>query len=212
MNYEGKIFEFFGHADKWNDTYKDANGKGTLERFNELIGEDIDDNIVPKVEAMVNAIYDPNNAESKFLTLIEKTLGIEIYSGDDTMRRRLIKNIIKLYQIRGTERVFDILFRWIGIDSYTLTIRDENRGFDNDLETLDSVNRTFDSALLNCASIVIELTGTAPMSPAFVQLVTSILNFNLPITVEVESITYNGITLTYSFNSSFSSAFTGGSV
>lgn len=138
---------FFPSYYKENDTYKDENGKGILERFIEVCSEYFDDNITPNIDNLLDQI-DPDTAQSLFLNYIWEYFGYLPFawgvlignndedwdfSKDQVSRwmntltafpkadaRKMLKYAISLYKIRGTEAFYQILGRFYGVQ-FTLT-------------------------------------------------------------------------------------------
>src|SRR6478736_1028349 len=87
-----------------NDSYKDANDKGLLQRYLENIGEDIDDNILPFIDNLLD-IIDPTkqaNTGYKFLNTLAYTVGSppDIFLGDPAQAEKyakLINHIVSIY-------------------------------------------------------------------------------------------------------------------
>lgn len=138
---------FFPSYYKENDTYKDENGKGILERFIEVCSEYFDDNITPNIDNLLDQI-DPDTAQGLFLNYIWEYFGYLPFawgvlignndedwdfSKDQVSRwmntltafpkadaRKMLKYAISLYKIRGTEAFYQILGRFYGVQ-FTIT-------------------------------------------------------------------------------------------
>lgn len=137
-----KIFKLFGPYEKRIDSNKDANGKGTLERYSEAIGNEIDVNLVPLIENLVQNIYDPERLFTRFLDYQEDTRGVlplsffrnatdpNAQAQTEWMRRRILRHIDKLHLIRGTKRCYEILIRLFDPSIETILFKEyfqENR-------------------------------------------------------------------------------------
>lgn len=114
----------FGKLNRYyheNDSYKDEDGKGLLERYLENIGEDIDDNVIPQVDDFLN-ILDPTTQAAtgyKFLNYISYTLGSppDIFLGDpaeNAKYAKLVNHIISIYKIKGTKKSYELFFALLG--------------------------------------------------------------------------------------------------
>lgn len=138
---------FFPYYYKENDTYKDEQGKGILERFVEVCSEYFDDNITPDIDKLLDQI-DPDTAEGIFLNYIWEyfsylpfawgvLIGNEedwkLFGKDQISRwmntiknfpkadaRKMLKYAISLYKIRGTEAFYQILGRFYNVQ-FTIT-------------------------------------------------------------------------------------------
>jgi hypothetical protein len=123
MSYKDKIFAFLGLNEKLIDSNKDANGRGTLERYIMAFGDDIDTNIVPLIENLVLNTTGIETMFGRFIEPHEGTRGVlplsfnrgttDAHTGilNRWMRRRLLLHIEKLTLIRGTKRCYEILLR-----------------------------------------------------------------------------------------------------
>lgn len=122
-----------------NDTYKNTDDKGLLQRFLENIGDEIDDNITPFIDSLIN-IVDPTTQSGtgyKFLNSLSYTLGSppDIYLGDPAKNAdyaKLLSHIVSIYKIKGTKKSFELFFSLLG---YSITV----------IEYSPSIPVTFDS-------------------------------------------------------------------
>lgn len=109
-----------------NDSFKDEDGKGLLQRYLENIGEDIDDNIVPFIDNLLD-ILDPTkqaNNNYKFLNHLAYTVGSppDIFLGDPAQAAKyakLLSHIVSIYKIKGTKKSFVSFFALLG---YTVNV------------------------------------------------------------------------------------------
>lgn len=99
-----------------NDSYKDPNNKGLLQRFTEVLGEEIDEEIVTRLEDHLS-ILNINNSDTKYLPHIADSLGnppdinldVEQYSN-------LLSFITSYYKIKGTVAGYDFFFSLLNLD------------------------------------------------------------------------------------------------
>lgn len=211
MQYELNIFpKFFTSHDKRTDSNKDVNGKGTLERFTEIVGKDLDENIMPLLDNLLLNIYPHDTAFDRYIPYLESMFGFKytnwnLYlSSAISMRRNVLAVIHRLHSIRGSYRGYEVCFSMLGM-TIVLTEHPAGYGFDS-IVTLDDVNRTFDSNCPTCSDYSLDLTGTITITPAVLQAIASIIEFNEPINARLRSLTYNGspISITFpDFNNDF---------
>lgn len=99
-----------------NDTYKDANNQGLLERFMSVFGSEIDREIIPKIECYLN-IIDAQQCETKFLTPLSDSLGNppDIFQ-DTEIYRNLLSFVVSVYKIKGTIASYELFFSILGYD------------------------------------------------------------------------------------------------
>jgi hypothetical protein len=193
---EGIFNRFYTVFDKRVDNNKDVNGKGTLERFNETIGKDLDENIVPLIENLLEYIYEHETAYDRYVPYMESMFGFKrgnwnlYFTNDLTVRRKVLKYIQPWHNLRGTERLYHILFGMLGL-TLVLVENPAGYGFDSPV-TFDDTERRFDSTCPTCSSYTMALTGTVPMTPELLRALESIVEFNEPINAQLISLTYNG--------------------
>lgn len=217
MLFIDKLFDYFGAYDKRSDLNKDVNGRGIWERYNRAIGKSIDNECVTLIDNLMKNIYDPDTCFSRYVQYLESMLG---YNKDlNTLylspaipaRRRMLKKILRLYQIKGTKRAYTLLFGMLGF-GVTLVENFNDYSFDSPV-TFDDPVRRFDMKCDTCSTYVINLTGGGPMTPELLQAVLSIIEFNQPINARLTGLNYNGINIVlplindfdFSYDFSFSS-------
>jgi hypothetical protein len=197
IQFETYIFpELFDPNDTANDINKDVDGKGTNERFNEAIGKAIDEDIMPYIDNLIPNIYNPDLCLDRYVVFLESMLGFNkelnaLYvSSDLATRRKVLRKILKLYQIKGTTRAYYILFSWLGLTA-VITETDNTFGFDSS-RTLDDPTRRFDLKCSGCSDYTIALTGAAAISDDLTAGIESIIAWNNPINARLTLVTYNG--------------------
>lgn len=137
FNFKDNLFTRFFHSYyKDNDTYKDSNGKGILERFISICGEYIDDSIMPDVDNMLDLI-DLDRTPEVYLSLLWEYFGYIPYAygllnqgtpyTQDNLNnwvnsnyptvdyRSILKYAISLYKIRCTPDFYAILGRFYNL-------------------------------------------------------------------------------------------------
>lgn len=138
FKYKDNIFGFF--ANKYireEDTYKDANGKGLIQRFVEVCGEYLDDYVNPELDNFLD-IINPNVTDDYFINLLWEYFGfipyaygiiqnskyydkVEISQALNRKNlnvdyRNLLRYAISLYKIRCTPTFYTILGRFYGLE------------------------------------------------------------------------------------------------
>lgn len=97
-----------------NDTNKDINGKGTFQRFLSVFGLELTNEVINKLENFIDEL-DPYTADDVFLTQIAWALGNPPDILQDTeIYRTILSQIIKIYQIKGTKKSYELLFALLG--------------------------------------------------------------------------------------------------
>ncbi len=101
---------------KLNDTYKDVDDRGLLERYLEIFGLELDNNLKPQIDNYLD-IIDPFTTDPKFLTDLGYTLGSPPdLLGDPDNYAKLLAYIISVYKIKGTARAYQLLFSLLGFN------------------------------------------------------------------------------------------------
>ncbi|WP_338761871.1 hypothetical protein WAF17_16440 [Bernardetia sp. ABR2-2B] len=196
-NYWGRnIWEYFGIAyDKIDKQgVVDADGKGELERFNEIIGEDIDDNIEPLLDALIDNTMLADTMYDKFVALFETTIGMtmRLTNGID-LRKKVLKIAFQLYKIRGTSLGYEIPLRMLGFDSVEIVESWVISSLDSPL-TLDDTVRRLDSGgrCQSCSGYELRLTGNIELTEEIMRAVGEVIEFNEPINARLTALLYNG--------------------
>lgn len=197
MGFLQSIFpDYFTSYEKESDTKKDAFGKGTLERYNECIGEDIDLEIQPVIDDLVKNTIDPRDNWDRFIPYVEKQMGVNVtLEATLTMRRAVNQVLQRITTIKGTKKALEVLFGMIGI-SIVLTEHFNEGGFDSAL-TFDDDIRVFDSGHCpTCSEYSLALTGSAVLGTTLTWIIGNIIDWNEPINATIRTLTYNGTPIT----------------
>jgi hypothetical protein len=149
--FEQTIFSYFGGREKRLDVNKDANGKGTFERFNEVIGKDMD-TIYFAIDALCKNTHDILFMNNFDLRLLLEANGLKnVYSGDDTEKlQRLCLYSKQIIEWRGS--LFGAkLLTYLLLPTALLTITENfSRSSFDSAKTFDSPTHVFDnSSLMN---------------------------------------------------------------
>lgn len=98
------------------DTYKDNNGKGLLERYLGIFSSYIDEDIYPQINNYLN-IIDASICEEKFLTHLSDVLGNppDVFKNEEQYRN-LLSYIVSIYKIKGTEDGYKLFFAILGFE------------------------------------------------------------------------------------------------
>jgi hypothetical protein len=204
LRFETYIFpEFHTLYDKVTDPHKDADNKGTQERFMETVGKEIDDNTMPYIDNMQDRLLEPQGAMPNLVPYLESELGYQLdwdwfFTMPLSFRRNLYDIMPKLLQIRGTLLAHQIMFGWLGYSITMFETYSDDTGFDSD-DTFDSDTDTFDSTCEPCSTYTINLTGGGGWNANDVLAITTILEFNQSINAVLTDLTYSGGGITQDF-------------
>lgn len=187
-----KIFSLFTQWDKRVDINKDSNDKGTVERYNEILGDQLDVDIIPFINDMIDNTLVPSKVLNKFIPYLESMVGLNPITDDIIIRRELLKNIINIYKVKGTNRSYEILFKVLGFDTVDIVEADISFGLDSPL-TFDDDTRVFDlSECYRCGFYSLNLTGSAPLTAELKKIIAIAVKLVEPINAQLLEITYNG--------------------
>lgn len=115
------LINYLPYYYKEADTYKDNDGKGILEKFLEICGKYLLENIKRPIDnTLENLLKIDEDADYYYINLIWHWFGefpsinplqpsiLNLYENQKT---DILKYLISLYKIRGTERFFQIMFK-----------------------------------------------------------------------------------------------------
>lgn len=174
------IWELFGPMESLNDTYV-VNGKGIGQRYQEIIGEDFDQNVLPFITNLIPNTLVPTTAMVKFLPYLEDMLGGRaVVSNDIATRRRILRFMIRFRQVKGTERGYKLIFNAIGI---SCAITEYFDYFTFDSGTFDDPIRTFDMGPCEqyCTRYELALSGHGPLTEELEGFILNAIKLNEPI-------------------------------
>lgn len=134
------LFERLPHYFKSNDTYKNAEGKGILQRYLQVIEDylmGIFDQLA-KVWGNQGTIVNPQETEDQYLPYIADYYGNPPYINEepDYMYKSMLRHIVTIYHWRGTGHFFEVLFKYYGLTIYM------NEVFDDTLNYVPRYDRT----------------------------------------------------------------------
>lgn len=187
--FENSIFSHFGVYHKLADSNVDGNGKGFLERYNEAIGNDADV-LLEMTENLVKKLHNPTFLDSPYISIAEEDLGIDLFLGSDTdLRKKLLARIMKYYQIRGSKKCYDHLFKLVGFNSVEVEVFDVY-GFDG-LDENYFDNGVWDTAKGCCVEYDVKLVGSVHITNEVCKAIQSIIEFNEPINAKLRDVYIN---------------------
>ena len=192
MNFKTKIFNLFSPYDHTADINKNSEHKGTNQRYNEVVGGYIDEELLKKIDNLVENNLLPDVAYERFIPYLEQRLGVSVIMGN-TMewRRRVLAHILHWYQIRGTIKAYTLMLSMLGFESIEITEDMHTNSLDSVL-TFDDPDRVFDMSKCNrCIFYDIKFKGTVQITPELNKAIDSIIKFNEPINARRRTIRYN---------------------
>lgn len=193
------IFSLFGDFEKTIDSNKDVAQKGTLERVQESLGEDYDEELATLIDNLVNYNVQPITASESMLPNIEADYGnVGILPAMSIANRRTAqRHILKYYAIRGTKKCYELLFNLLGFDA-EITEFFAYYSFDSPV-SFDDDARVFDlGKCAGCSGYTINLirfSGSGPLTDEELAAITRIITFNEPINARLVSLLLDGETI-----------------
>lgn len=194
-----KIFPLFGAYDSRIDVNKDSNGKGTLERYNEALAEEYDEDFETLVTTIYENVKNPKSGYAKYLSSLELGKGNDYILPHTLPIRRDIQLYLKKYwQIKGTAAFLNAI---LGLGGFAVTVTENyaDYGFDSPV-TFDAVDRKFDLGCGACSqySVVISRLDGSTEEPSQSEwiFIESVIGINEPIDTKLKDLTFDaGITL-----------------
>lgn len=187
------IFNFFGPRDKAEDLFKNIDGEGLSQRFNELVAKDLDDNELLLVALLVENTQNPWTCFAQYIPYHESLFGLPIFSTDIYIRRKIVALIKEINRRKGTIWGYTFLFRILGFQTFTLTEAMPVFGFDRGI--FDDTNRRFDQKCAGCSNYSIALTGANQVSQSIINSILAVIKYNQPINARLSDATYNGVSI-----------------
>jgi hypothetical protein len=197
------VFNLFGSFYQSNDSYKENDpqneDRGILQRYHEMLGDEVDANILTKTNDIFKNIVNPDTMLQEFIPIAEAKNGLaENIFESIALRRKMLRHLKQLNRNRGKFINYQYLFGLLGFD---VSIVETYPSGTFDSGTFDS--NLFDSFYSNRAEYVITLTCRTPfgITPIIEKQVLKIVRFNNPIHARLTQIIYaNFVSLTLDFD------------
>ena len=164
------LFNQFPARYKRDDTNKDIDplnqDRGTFERFLEIFGIELDEEIIPKIEEFLDNI-DIITCDDKFINEIAYQLGNppDIFDLVDDYRR-ILRYAVAIYKIKGTKASYELFFAILGYLAIITEIQPEEVFRDTGRIRDDSPILLRDSNCLPCSDYDISFSSIAgPTTP-----------------------------------------------
>lgn len=192
MSYKDTVFSLYGSYVAVQDSYKDAEGKGLFERFNEILGQDLDEWVISAIKGLLDEMMVPSTMQEKFVQLLTAQIGFTpVVNISREAKAKLLGMMRTIYDCRGLEKCQSILLSFLGITSVEYVVKETYtvRGLDSEL-TLDS-GRLLDSSSSNMYYYDFKIKGAEPMSEQLLESIVALIRFNLPYYVILMRLYYN---------------------
>lgn len=189
------IFNRLPYYYREHDTYKDGDDRGILERFLNVLGIEIQEEFVDKLEVFINEL-DPTTSADKYLDLLAFTVGspTNILDTPEGLRERII-SAISLYKVKGTAKSYKLLFNLLGYNVEIEELVPQNTLYDTELE-YDDGGHLYDATLCTIGCIQYNLyysdgVTEGPMSSELKSAVIATIKKDLePLTAKLNQFEY----------------------
>lgn len=193
FNLKDIIFnKLFSNFDIREDINK-IDGRGLNQRYNEMLGDDLDINLVSRITNLIENTIIPNSAFIRFVPYLETLLGLEKLVDDITIRRKLLSNIISIYKVKGTLISYEILYKSLGFETVELERLNQSFGFDSVVTFDDNIRRYDFGKCFNCVDYDLKLTGDIQITEDLVETIRKAVKIVEPIYANLNNIIYNGL-------------------
>lgn len=195
-----RIFKLYGNYIIKTDSYKNLEGRGLLQRYNELCAEDYDNNLQPRIESLVDNTLVPQTTLLNFLPYLNYMIGGSLFLGTaEDQIRKSIRFATKLYQIKGTILSYETAFKMLGFTSIIIIEYPAGGTFDNGNTTsevqaepyFDDFYRTFDETCPSCSAYTIRIYGDLTLTDELHKAIFRAISFCEPINAQLRSAYYN---------------------
>jgi len=190
---------------KLKDTYKNNNDEGLLERYLEIFGLELNQEITPMVENYLD-IIDPFTTDAKFLNDLAYTLGSPPdLLGNPNQYAKLLAYIIQIYKIKGTAKALELLFALLGFTISVIEFAPSATVYMDDSKIMDD-GHIMDGGCPSCSDYEVIIHSLLTPSSATCQapvystvnntiLATfiKIIEFNQPINAELRGLIAGGL-------------------
>jgi len=171
---------------KRRDTNKDADplqlDRGTLERYLEIFGDELDLQVSDDIDDYLD-IINPLISDSKFLNLNAYQVGNppDIFQ-NEVLYRALLSNILAIYKVKGTFLSYEIFFKIMGFNVVITEIPLLTVIYDDNF-TYDQTNVNYDEQCQTCSfyDIAFGTPNNAPVSQTTLGILRRAIFFVEPI-------------------------------
>jgi len=171
------------------DSLKDGQQKGFIQRYMEIFGLELDEFYYSQVTEVTDQI-DPFTARVEMLEYIGFTLGdIPNLTNSEAAYRRFLSHIISIYKIKGTIRSFEAILYTLGVDTIVTEIVPGGILYDNGI-TYDS-GQQYDRDCEPCSDYDLDITGPNTITADLYNAILGAIALVEPINADLATLTYN---------------------
>lgn len=198
--FERFFFGLFPSYYKREDSNKDVNGEGTLERYINTFGIEIDEAVIPKIEDLVANVMDAVNCDAKFLNHIAYTLGNppDVMNSEE-LYRKLLLNIVSIYKIKGTIPSYWYFFNLLGFRVWITEFDCVDHLYDAGFLYDEDPNIKYDTYCCTCSEYTIGFSAAtdscvtntySPLSQTALANLLKVIFFLEPINAKLRNLDY----------------------
>jgi len=179
------------------DSYQDSNGKGFIERYLAIFGEELDDNTLPKLEEIENLanpilLNNPNFLE--YHSFLKGDLDITSLALDNSTYRNLLTYILSIYKAKGTLKSYKAILGLLKITDVEIEpIVITAGGYDSGV-TYDDGTTFYDGVGVTCQRCFeynLILTGIDTITSNLFNNIIKLVKLVEPINARLKDIDYN---------------------
>ena len=176
ITFKTYIFKLLPFLFKKEDTYKNVNGEGLFERFTQALGEELDQEVIPAVQGLLD-IVDPLVVDSSLIPYASMQKGINFTTVEDiATQRKIIRYAIRINKLRGTKRAYELILGILGYnngpgDVVLTEIVPTECKYDSGCQFDITPAYQFDTACPVCSDYTLELTSS--VLPTYPTLLTT---------------------------------------
>lgn len=175
---------FFQEQDSYKDSDPASEGRGLLQRFIELQGRYLDEEIVPLIDNFVDSLRDVDLVDKDLLPYLEEEVGVDLFIADDIpTRRRVLKLFMLIASLKGTKLGYTIAIKAMNFPNLIIYSVDVETYFDNPLPQA-GCNRCVEYDVVVDASLRV-------IDPSVVDTLFAIARYNEPIDCKLRFFVYN---------------------
>lgn len=189
-----------------NDSYKDSNDRGLLERYLQIFGLEVDNNIKPLADNYLD-IIDPSTVTAKHLSHLAYSLGNppDMFQSNPAQYAKLLQHIVTLYKIKGTIESYKLFFSLMGFTVFIIEypeevetkfdsgcLLDEGYKFDMGCPTCSEYSLVI-SQLLSNPNNICQIPTFITLNQTMITLITEVIKFIEPINAELRDLISGGL-------------------
>lgn len=178
---------------KDQDSYKDVNEKGFVERYIEIFGLELDEHYYPKIYEVEKEFSPLDTTNPAFLDYFGFTLGDwPRFSITEAGYRRFLSYVVSIFKIKGTIKSFYAILYPLGvqIESFTeipLVTVAYDAGFD-----YDEAEVNYDEVCQTCSYYDLSVSSLDDLSAQLYQKILDAISLVEPINARLRNFEFNG--------------------